>query len=65
MLSYMARPVRYTSEAGREATQRNPNIEDLAAKARKRATEIIDSGELGGRVDDPLSVLIDEARASS
>ena len=65
MFGGMARPVRYTSEAGREATQRNPNIEDLAAKARMRATDLIDSGELGGRVDDPLSVLIDEARASS
>jgi hypothetical protein len=65
MLGDMARPVRYTSEAEREATERNPNIEAVSAKARQRATELIESGELGGRVDDPLSVLIDEARASS
>ena len=61
----MARPVRYTSKAGREATERNPNIEALAARARKRAVERIEADELGPVVEDPLGSLIDEARSSA
>ena len=64
-MNLMARPVRYPTDADREAVARNSNIEALAANARKRATELIESDELGGRVDDPLGVLIEEARTSS
>lgn len=61
----MARPVRHTSEAAREATERNPNIEALAADARERAIKRIQSNELGPIVEDPLEALIDEARSST
>ncbi len=61
----MSRPVRYTSEAGREVTDRNPNIGAVAADARERAIERIKSDDLGPVVEDPLGALIDEARSST
>ena len=63
MLSFMARPIRYTSEVGREATLRNPNIEALAADARNRALERIGSDDLGPVVEDPLGALMEEPRS--
>ncbi len=65
MMGFMARPVRYASEAGREATERNQNIDGLAAAARTTAIERIKSNKLGELVEDPLGALIDEARSSA
>lgn len=61
----IARPLRYTSEAGRKATKHSANIEALAADARQRAIERIKSDDLGPVVDDPLGALIEGARSSA
>lgn len=61
----MSRPVRYTSAEAEHAVSRNPRADAISAELRRRTIERIQSGEANEVIDDPLSALIEGARASS
>ena len=57
------RPV-YVNQDDEESVSRNPKADSLSAELRRRTMERIQAGETE-RVDDPLTTLIEDARASS
>lgn len=60
----MARPPVYVNPSDEEKVSRNPRAEEISAELRRRTIERIDAGD-NERVDDPLAMLIEDARASS
>lgn len=59
----MARPPVYVNPGDEERVSRNPRAEAISAELRRRTLERIEAGETE-RVDDPLAMLIEGARAS-
>ena len=59
----MARPPVSVNPGAEEQVSRNPRAEEISAQLRRRTIERIEAGETD-RVDDPLAMLIEGARAS-
>lgn len=54
----------YVNPGDEEKVSRNPKAEAISAELRRRTVQRIESGD-NERVDDPLAMLIEDARASS
>lgn len=63
--SGMARPVRYSSPEAEDKVSRNPNADAISQRLRQKTLDRVKNEELGEVIEDPLTMLIEDARASS
>ncbi len=61
----MDRPVVYVSPEDEQIVSHNTKADEISQRLRERTKATIDNDELGEIVEDPLGMLIEDARAKS
>ena len=58
-------PVVYVSPEDEQIVSRNPKADEISRRLRERTKAAIENDELGEIIEDPLGMLIEDARTKS
>ena len=61
----MARPARYSSSEAEDKIRRNPDADAISQRLRQKTLDRIEQEERSKIVEDPLAMLIEDARSIS